>query len=64
MHPELVGALARQRTKELLRQAEFRDTDGHATWLPAPGGNTMVRRVRWRLGGVLLDVGLHLMAAT
>lgn len=64
MHPELVGALARQRTKELLRQAEFRDTDEHATWLPAARGITMVHRVRWHLGGVLLDVGLHLMAAT
>ena len=64
MHPELVGALARQRTQELLRRAELRDTDERRTWLPPPRGIAMVRRARWRLGGALLDAGLRLMAAT
>lgn len=64
MHPELVGALARQRTKELLRPAGFRQSDERRTWLPEPGGSEIVRRVRRHLGGALLDVGLHLMAAT
>jgi hypothetical protein len=62
MHPDLVGALARQRTEELPRPAEFRHTDARPTWFPEPAGAEIVRRMRRHLGGALLDVGLHLMA--
>jgi hypothetical protein len=63
MHPELLGALARQRTHErtapvLLRKPPPATGDW---WSAGPG---LLHRARQQLGSMLLDVGLHLMVAT
>lgn len=62
MHPDLLGALARQRDRELLRPAEFR----HPThpWRPHLDARAMLRRVRARVGETLVDLGVHLMVVT
>lgn len=63
MHPELLGALARQRTQERTTNARRRTPPGTVRdWWPEPP--RMLRHVRRQLGSVLLDVGLHLMVAT
>jgi hypothetical protein len=62
MHPDLLGALARQRDREHLRPAEFRDPVDK--WRPALDAQHALRRVRSRVGAVLVDVGVHLMAVT
>jgi hypothetical protein len=62
MHPDLLGALARQRDRELLHPSELR----HRTdpWRPDLDARAAFRRARSRLGAALVDVGVHLMAAT
>lgn len=62
MHPELIGALARQKTQERTVQARLRAPSRTPRGGPARPGR--LRRARWQLGSVLLDVGLHLMVAT
>lgn len=62
MHPQLLGALARQRDRDLLRPAEFRHPED--PWRPDLDVRDALRRVRRNVGGVLLDMGVHLMAAT
>jgi hypothetical protein len=62
MHPDLLGALARQRDQELLRPTEFQHRT--APWRPGLGARGAIRRVRSRLGEVLVDVGVHLMTIT
>jgi hypothetical protein len=62
MHPDLLGALARQRMRELLEPAEFRDTRNPRRLRLEP--RDAVRRARRLLGSVLLDLGVHLLAAT
>lgn len=63
MHPELIGALARQRTQE--RTGHMRCGASRSTVRDdRPGRQGRLRRARWQLGSMLLDVGLHLMVAT
>ncbi len=62
MHPHLLGALARQRDRELLRPAEFRHPP--RTLRPRPARRGALLRARRAVGEVLLDMGVHLMAAT
>lgn len=62
MHPDLLGALARQREREHLRPAEFRDPVD--PWRPARDARHALRRVRSRVGALLVDMGVHLMAVT
>lgn len=66
MHPELLGALARQRSRELVPQNEFRHTEHHDNRVSIDRlrPQRVLQRARWRVGSVLLDVGIHLMAAT
>lgn len=63
MHPDLIGALARQHMREFSRQGEL--------WRSSPANvgeqeprRGLLRRVRWHVGAALLDMGLHLMVAT
>ena len=62
MHPDLLGALARHRDRELLQPAEFR----HPTdpWRPDLDAREVLRRARARVGAALVDLGVHLMAVT
>lgn len=66
MHPELLGALARQRTQERtahMSHMPFRRPPAALVhW--RPDRQRMLRRARRQLGSMLLDVGLHLMVAT
>ncbi|HVC13351.1 MAG TPA: hypothetical protein VND62_00660 [Acidimicrobiales bacterium] len=62
MHPDLLGALARLHDRELLRPAEFRQPDD--PWRPHLGARDALRRARTRVGGVLVDLGVHLMLVT
>jgi hypothetical protein len=62
MHPDLTSALARLRTRELLRPAEFRDTA--RAWHPYLESRDVLRRARRFLGAALLDLGVHLLATT
>lgn len=63
MHPEHLGALARQHTQERTPYVQLRRPPPPVR---APRGDRagMVRRLRQQLGSVLLDVGVHLMVAT
>lgn len=61
MHPDLLGALARQRDRELLHPVELRQPD---PWRPDLDAREALRSARSRLGAALVDVGVHLMAAT
>lgn len=63
MHPEILGALARQHNRERTSQVRLRTppTVARDWWPERPG---MLRRARRQLGSMLLDVGLHLMVAT
>jgi hypothetical protein len=63
MHPEHLGALARQRRQERTPYVQLR-TPPPAVRAPRPDGPGMLRRARRQLGSVLLDVGVHLMLAT
>lgn len=62
MHPDLLGALARQRDRDRLRPAEFRPPA--EPWRPDLDARDALRRARSRLGAVLVDVGVHLMVVT
>lgn len=62
MHPELIGALARQKIYERTVQARLYAPSRATGSRPTRPGT--LRRARWQLGSVLLDVGLHLMVAT
>ncbi len=62
MHPDLLGALARQRDRDLLCPAE--PADLRVPWRPDLGARDAFRRARARVGAALVDVGVHLMAAT
>ena len=61
MHPELLGALARDRTRAL-----DRDIDRHFDRRRRRGDRARPRitvaRARWHVGAALIDVGLHLMS--
>lgn len=62
MHPDLLGALARQRNQGLPRPGELE----HRTdpWRPDLDARDALRRLRSRLGSTLVDVGVHLMTFT
>lgn len=62
MHPDLLGALARQQDRELLRPAEFRHPAD--PWRPDLDARDAFRRARSRVGAALVDIGVHLMVAT
>jgi hypothetical protein len=62
MHPELLGALARQRHREHLPPAGLRHPAD--PWRPSVDARDALRRARSRLGAVLVDLGVHLMVAT
>ncbi len=62
MHPDLLGALARQHDRELLRPAEFRHTTDRSR--PDLYVRDVLRRARSRVGATLVDVGVHLMTLT
>lgn len=62
MHPDLLGALARQHDRELLRPAEFRHPSD--PWRPDLDARDALRRARARIGAALVDAGVHLMALT
>ncbi len=62
MHPDLLGALARQRDQELPLPSELE----HRTdpWRPDLDARDALRRIRSRIGSALVDVGVHLMSLT
>lgn len=62
MHPDLLGALARQHQAVLSDRFEFRDSGPGRPRRPT--GRRPLARARWHLGATLLDVGLHLMSAS
>ena len=62
MHPDFLGALARQRDQELLRPAEFRSPARR--WRTDLDARAVLKRVRSRVGEALVDVGVHLMVRT
>lgn len=62
MHPDYLGALARQRDREILRPAEFRRPV--QPWRGALDVRAGLRRASSRLGARLVDMGVHLMATT
>lgn len=71
MHPEILGALARQHTHERTRHpspaapfATVRGVQVHAVLGIGEVRTTVLRRARRHIGAMLLDVGLHLIVAT
>jgi hypothetical protein len=61
MHPDLLGALARQHDRERLRPEELRPPAD--PWRPDLDARFALRRARARLGAALVDLGVHFMAA-
>jgi hypothetical protein len=62
MHPDLFGALARQRDRELRHPRELPLTAD--PWRPDLDARDALLRARSRLGAALVDLGVHLMVAT
>jgi hypothetical protein len=59
MHPELIGALARQHQAERLRRRHFRSRTG-----PQPPGDRTrlpVRHIRYSVGSALVLVGTRVL---
>ncbi len=61
MHPDLLRALARQREADLLREHQFRHPDDAILRPHTVRRPTSTRRVRHRLGLMLLVVGQRLL---
>ncbi|MDA8312736.1 MAG: hypothetical protein M0Z46_19430 [Actinomycetota bacterium] len=62
MHPDLLGALARDRDRELLHHGgPSQSTDACQPLLLA---REALQEARARLGATLVDIGVHLMAVT
>jgi hypothetical protein len=60
MHPDLLGALARQRDRELLQRAP----QPSAPWRRTFNAREALRAARARAGAALVDLGVRLMAMT
>jgi hypothetical protein len=69
MHPDLLGALARQHyrelapQKDLIRWKQSRPAAGGIAASAVTGRRMLLQRARWHVGSVLLDLGVHLMTA-
>ncbi len=62
MHPESMGALARQHQAELLRRQQFRDSAGDGSGSLADRKAMPVNPLRRALGSALVLAGTRLMA--
>ena len=61
MHPELIGALARDRHAELLRAQQFRNRSRGGSPSLEPRRFTPVLHLRRALGAALVSVGTRLL---
>lgn len=62
MHPNLIGALARERQAELLRQHQFRNTEADERSSVVDATRKQVHTIRCSVGSALVVAGTRLMA--
>ena len=62
MHPDLIGALARERQAELLRQQQFRNTGADETSSVVTATRRPIHSFRSSVGSALVVAGTRLMA--